>query len=450
MYSMKIYLKTILQIFESHNLDYCIQNNYEEMPEKFPSDIDIFYRNASEKDLDYIVQEAAKETGLLVIQKLAMGYKQFVYWLSPNLPESGFQLELDFQAELSKLSIPHYYIPDKLLDRKRIYHGFYIPSQLDEIIYTILRRTVKHDFTEKHLATLLSDYNSDPNMIEIGLHNELPNKVAEKIINLIKSNDICNFERYYPIFKEYVLIQSSKHNTIRKKILQWRYNISRMLPLRFIHPVGMDIALIAPDGGGKSTILKALKTYKITSFVGVERKYVRPGLFKNIGQYKPNAKPEENDNPDPHGREPDCILKSWIRFLIYLIDFTVGYLICVIPLKWQRKLVVFDRYYYDYYVDMYRYHYSLPKWVPRFFSFIIPRPTITFVLHASPQVIYNRKKELTMDETERQCDMFRRLSQTLPNAKLINVDRPINKIVDEIVEIIIKKRAELTKKKMKI
>ena len=148
-----MYLKTILQTFDSHNLDYCIQNNYEEMPEQFPSDIDIFYRNASEKDLDLIVQEAANDAGLLVVQKLAMGYKQFVYWLSPNLPEPGFQFELDFQTELSKLSMPHYYIPDKLLDRKRIYRKFYIPSPLDEIIYTILRRTVKHDFTAKHFST---------------------------------------------------------------------------------------------------------------------------------------------------------------------------------------------------------------------------------------------------------------------------------------------------------
>ena len=222
-----------------------------------------------------------------------------------------------------------------------------------------------------------------------------------------------------------------------------------MLPLRFLYPAGMDIVLLSPDGGGKTTILNALKEYGVTSFSGVERKYVRPGLFQNIGQYKPNAKPEMADNPNPHGREPDGLVKSWIRFLIYLVDFTVGYYLKVVPLKWKRKLVIFDRYYYDYFVDMYRYHYSLPKWVPKFFSVIIPKPKITFILYAQPEILYYRKRELTLEETTRQCVAFTDVAQKVKSAVLIDVDRPIDDIVKEIVSHIINRRVELTKHKLK-
>lgn len=445
----KNYLEIIFKCFDKYNLDYCVQNGYEKMPQEFPTDIDIFYRDATEKKLDCIVYEASLLAELFIVQKLAMGYKQFVYWLSPKKPNSGFQLELDFQTELSRLSMPHYYIPSKLLDRKKKYRDFYIPSPVDEIIYTVLRRTVKHNFTQHHLDVLKRAYNSTPTTIEDALGKELPKEVAIKVVSLIKCENVDIFEQYYPTFQKYVCEQSLKNNSIRKRLSQWWYNLTRMLPLRFLRPAGMDIALLAPDGGGKSTILEALKAYEITSFSSVERKYIRPGLFKNIGQYKPNAQPEMIDNPDPHGRKPDGLLKSWLRFLIYLIDFTIGYFIKVVPLKWQRKLVVFDRYYYDYYVDMYRYHYSLPHWVPRLFSFLIPSPAITFILYASAEVIYNRKKELTFEETRRQCNAFKQLSTTLPNCVLIDVDRPIEAIVEDIVTKIVKRRVELTQKKLK-
>lgn len=441
-------LKIIFDTFNEVGLDYCVQNGYEHMPESFPSDVDLFYRNASEQSLDAIVCRAAENAHLQVIQKVAMGYHHFVYWLTPPLPEPRFQLELDFQSELSLKAMPHYYYPNLFLDRKRCYHGFYVPSPADEIIYTILRRTVKQSFTDKHLMILRKAFFSDPIAIESSLRAEVPDHLVDHIIALISSNRVDSFKIHYPVFFRYVCAQSRKNNTLSKCFSQWWYNFSRMLPLRFLYPAGMDIALLSPDGGGKSTILEALKNYGVTSFSGVERKYVRPGLFQNIGQYKPHAKPEITDNPDPHGRKPDGLLKSWVRFLIYLIDFTLGYYLKVVPLKWQRKLIVFDRYYYDYYVDMYRYHYSLPTWVPRLFSFLIPRPTITFVLYASPEIIYHRKRELSLDETKRQCEAFKGVAEKIKGAVLIDVNRPIEDIVNEIVARIVHSRVNLTKHKL--
>ncbi|WP_303072334.1 hypothetical protein [Bacteroides fluxus] len=442
------YLEQILEILTNSGLDYCIQNGYEDMPNSFPTDVDIFYRNANEKQIDLIVEKITKETKLLVIQKVAMGYYHFVYWLTPRIPEPHFKLELDFQSELSRKTMPHYFLPNKLLDRKIKYNGFFIPSPIDEIIYTIMRRTVKHNFTAKHLKTIQKAYLTNPLEIKEGLQKELPQNIIDNIIDLIQGSSSEDFEKYYKSFYEYVCSQSKKNTTINKRLSQWKYNILRMLPLRFFNPCGMDIALLAPDGGGKSTILEALKNYEIISFESVERKYIRPGMFQNIGQYKPNAQPEMTDNPNPHGRKPDSVFKSWIRFLIYLIDFTLGYLVKVVPLKWKRHLVVFDRYYYDYYVDMYRYHYSLPKWVPNFFSFIIPNPTITFVLYASADVIYNRKKELTLEETERQCEAFKKVASKVKNAILVDVDRPIEEIVQDIAQSIVDRRVQLTQKKL--
>ena len=66
-------LEKVFQTINESGLDYCIQNKYEMMPEEIPSDIDMMYRNADESFLDQLVIKVAKETRLLVTQKIVQG-----------------------------------------------------------------------------------------------------------------------------------------------------------------------------------------------------------------------------------------------------------------------------------------------------------------------------------------------------------------------------------------
>ena len=92
-----MFWKKVFEAINKFGLDYCVQNNYQSMPQVIPSDIDLFYRNASEQDLDLIVSNIAKECDFKIIQKTTMGYFGFVYMLNKTNPEDGFQLQLDFQ-----------------------------------------------------------------------------------------------------------------------------------------------------------------------------------------------------------------------------------------------------------------------------------------------------------------------------------------------------------------
>ena len=75
-------LEKVFKVINESGLDYCIQNKYEMMPEEIPSDIDMMYRNANEKDLDKIVLDVAKETRLLITQKIVQDYGEYTYILS--------------------------------------------------------------------------------------------------------------------------------------------------------------------------------------------------------------------------------------------------------------------------------------------------------------------------------------------------------------------------------
>lgn len=77
-------LEKVFQTINESGLDYCIQNKYEMMPEEIPSDIDMMYRNADESFLDQLVIKVAKETRLLVTQKIVQGYYEYTYMLKTN------------------------------------------------------------------------------------------------------------------------------------------------------------------------------------------------------------------------------------------------------------------------------------------------------------------------------------------------------------------------------
>lgn len=430
-------IKKVFEILHENNLDYCVQNKYEMMPDEMPSDIDMFYRNASEKDLDRIVKQICDSTGTIITQKIATGYYQFTYNLSYSEINTRFQFQLDFYRELSSSKFPHVYIAEEMLNSKRYYNNLcYIPNPPHEACYLVIRRVMKKDMNESHLSKIYTLFNNEKNQAVEILSNYWGEEINKEILSAIENKNISYFKHNIKKLRNRLSYVSNKQTTTVKRIKSLYFQITKFIPYRIFCPVGISIALLSPDGGGKSTIISKLKDSCSGSF-DIEYKYFRPGLFKNIGQYKPNAQPESGDNPDPHGKRPNGILKSFIRFFIYNIDFSLGYLLLVWPAKIKRKLVIFDRYYYDYYADIYRYHYSFSKRVPRLFSFMIPSPDLVFVLDAPAEVLFNRKKELEIDEIERQRKSFLDFSKKRKNTFVINVDRSIDDIVKEITSYIL-------------
>lgn len=445
----KIIIQTVFKILNNSGLDYCVQNKYEMMPEEIPSDIDMFYRNANENELDFIVNKIAKDTGLLITQKIPNGYFQFAYMLSHLLPNKDFQLQLDFYPELSSKKFPHCYLPSEMLNNKRFYNGFYVPDYYDEIYYQITRRIMKKDMSIEHINNIKEKL-GDRLEIKDRLLVAFGDILYKLITKMLDSNDPSYFYDNYDLFYTYLNKISKKNSSVEKWIYQKKFELLIVFPQRILNPCGMSIVFIAPDGGGKSTVIEEIKKTCAASFHGIEYKYFRPRLFKNPGHYNAiNPTEEAKDNPDPHGRPLNSFPKSLFRFLFYNFDFFLGNLLIIYPFKLKRKLVIFDRYYYDYYVDMRRYQYNLPKWFPSLFSFMIPSPDLTFILDAPGQVLYNRKQELSVKELDRQRTNYLKLGKTIKNAHIIDSTQPIDKVIEDITKLVILKKTNQTSKKIK-
>ena len=213
---------------------------------------------------------------------------------------------------------------------------------------------------------------------------------------------------------------------------------------------GLSVAFLAPDGGGKSTIIKGITESCAERFAAVSYFHFRPEWLKNLGQIhiaNPTQERFENREPGtepppnatPHDVKLQSRMKSFIRFMYYNVDFILGTWFKINPLKRKNHLVIFDRYYYDYFADTIRYKYNLSQSLIRRFARLIPRPDIVFILDADTEVIWNRKKEVPLEEVARQRKAYASILDMNLNGVRIDVNRSVEEIVTEVTDVILHK-----------
>lgn len=442
-------IEQIFKIINDSGLDYCIQNKYEMMPESIPSDIDIMYKNANEKFLDKLVGKIIKETNGILVQKYVQGYYQYTYIIYYKTETGFFQIPLDFYRAISWSNYFVVMMAEEMLDSKRFYKCFYVPDYYVELKYMWIRRTIKKDLNDEHLKISEELFRKDMCKNSEYLKKDFGDEVGELIVEIINTRQINLFYTKFNMFERAVKRLSKKNDDLRKRIANAGFLLTKILPKRIIHTCGISIGFLSPDGGGKSTIINELceMMKDINIFDGVKQYYFRPKLLKNLGHYnRINPHEEESTNSNPHGKVEGGLLKSFVRFMFYNCDFILGTVLKIWPDKMAKKLVLFDRYYYDYYVDIKRYQYGFSKKVPRLFSWMIPTLDIVFVLDAPSDVLYARKQELSIDELLRQRDAFQKIPRIVKSARIIDVNRNVTDIVQDINEIIVELQSKRTKK----
>lgn len=444
-------LEKVFQILNDSGLDYCVQNKYEMMPENIPSDIDIMYKNADEKFFDRLMAQIANATELLITQKVVHDYLQYTYVFTPAAPKAEFRLQLDFYRALSFRKYKNVLPGEQMLNTKRRYNCFFIPAPDIEVVYQIMRRVIKEDMTSEHLNVIRKLYINFKEQVVITIRKNFFVDVANKIIEMLESDDVEIFYENLDEFRNN-LLEISKKNTglvyYRDTIL---FTMSKVVPQRIIHPVGLSVAFVAPDGAGKSTVISGVENTCSGSFYGISKYYFRPHLLKNIGSYNvANPHGEGDSNPDPHKVKVDGKIKSLIRFFYYQIDFVLGWNLKVRKNLIQKKLVLFDRYYFDYYADMLRYRYSLPSSFAIGMSWMIPKPDLVVALDGNAKVFYMRKQELTVDEINHQLVAFKKIKDHCKTVEYIKADQSIDEVLNSVTAVILCKKAEKTLERMKL
>jgi len=239
---------------------------------------------------------------------------------------------------------------------------------------------------------------------------KLPNFYEEKYtlykdnIDYVNYNNICNNWNFDKTIKTI-----TNHINILEKIK--KYN---------------TIAISGIDGSGKTTTIqnlsKILKSYNIKhTTIHFYYNYSILKIIKKIKQvfwfYKTKTLEELYSNSIKNEKKSK---KNWKNFLwkyFVIFDATLQYFF--IKVFSINKLIIFDRFFYDYKIS---WKFLWISFNEKLFDKLLPSPNIWFLLFAPPDILYDRKPEHTKDFFE---ECYREYQKVIKQNNLIAIDTSI-------------------------
>jgi glycosyltransferase involved in cell wall biosynthesis len=191
-----------------------------------------------------------------------------------------------------------------------------------------------------------------------------------------------------------------------------------------------SLALIGPDGAGKSAVADRIEAIGVASGVRVSRQHFRPGCVL------PASAGDGLAVTDPHNQTVRSLPSALVRTILVWADFLAGWLG-----PWRRAgrrgLLVLERPWHDQVADPVRYR--LPGTlvpVVEMLGRLVPRADMAVLLVGDPAEMHRRKPEIGVAEVQRQQTRWRQL---LPNVALRtgeadSVGVPLAETVGALVE----------------
>jgi thymidylate kinase len=222
---------------------------------------------------------------------------------------------------------------------------------------------------------------------------------------------------------------------------------------QYMRPAGLTVAVLGPDGAGKSAVCAALANLSRASlpFKQVETRHlyrrVLPllsELWKGRLRTTPAA-PATVHNP--HGKRPHRSLVSLFTLTYGAVDQWLSWLLCT---RWklsQNALLLHDRHMLEVQIDPKRFRFAGPKWLARWITRLIPKPDLVIVLDAPAEVLQSRKQEVPLAETARQLDAYRTLTREMPGGRIIDATQPLEGVVNDVKRAIIEFAAARTSRR---
>ena len=180
---------------------------------------------------------------------------------------------------------------------------------------------------------------------------------------------------------------------------------------------GGMVLVVGPDGAGKTTVRHALVTAAPLGMrIETERRALLPRRTKELVT-------------EPHRNEPYSPLISMAKTFYYFTDALLSWKLRVNPAIRKGVWTVHERGWWDMAVDPRRYRLRPHPRLFRFLSRFLPQPDLVLILEGPPDLIRERKPELSSEEIARQALAWHSQLPSNQRCRYLNVSLPLDEVI---------------------
>jgi len=426
--------KALFEFLDSSRVPYVVVGDVREYGNAIDSDVDIVISKVLCQNYSIKLQEFCSQTQGKLVQVIQHEQTAWFFVLVWRNECARLQfLHLDICSDFYHQGTLFLKDSELLEGASRNNLGFSVPAPDRAFIYYLLKKISKGSLSDPQFTYLRSEWLKDPHGAIRQVWRFWPDKESRSIADALSSNDAERIRANIPQLKRSL-------RTCLRSSFQARWNELVRKIKRVLRPTGVLAVFLGADGSGKSTVINEVETMLVPVFRETCRYHLRP----HVGKTATNRGPVT----DPHGQQPRGRLPSLLKIGCWWMDYILGYLADVYLRIVKSTFVIFDRYYYDLLVDPKRYRYGAPLWIARLVGWFIPRPDLIILLDAPVEVLHERKLEVPLEETRRQCDAYLKLVQSLPNGHVVDASKPLQEVVRQVEDIVLDYMDKRTAKRL--
>ena len=400
-------LAALFRVLDAENIVWCVLRGEEEL-------------DLPGKDVDLLVAGAQMRRFRRVTARLgfasvpAWGYGSHAFFVSYDASRDTW-IKLDVVTELA--FGPDYALATgaeaECLSRRRRVDGVSLLAEDDAFWALVLHRLLDKGSVGSRdaarLPVLAQSAQTGSPLARLVESLCPPDWSAGRIVTAARRGEWASLSRLGPAlaaaWRERQL-RDVRRRTIANTLQRWSGKALRLSRRR-----GVKVALLAPDGAGKSTLTR-----------GMERGFYFPVRSINMGLYQV---------PRPRGSRH----VPGIGLAVQLSTQWTGWLRGAYHQR-RGRLVLFDRYAYDALLPT-RFRYSrlgrARRWL---LAHACPAPELVVFLDAPGEVLHARKGEKSVTLLESQRQAYRALLLRLPRAAVVDASREAEQVRPEVTAII--------------
>ena len=420
-------------------IKYCVLKNYDQLPLHVGNDVDMWVGQGAQERFCEILSSVAKDlewNRIAYSPRLKYKGEGDHFFVNEDLSEI---IHIDLWSYINRRGVR--YLNESVLADHLCLHenGFYIPSPGLEASILLLKDLIyQGKIFEKYHERITLLIKKEPAVFSKSISATFGKRVSQFIIDKSTSAQWGELEKRYKRLRWDLLKKIMLEQPLCYCLDSLFYLIDRSK--KYLFPkTGIFLVLLGPDGSGKSTVAEHVMKSEVLRKLFMNKRYFHsrfnflPPLRKYLSFC---TKTTTDDNPEPQQTKTYGMLRAMVYPIYYGMSYILGH-----PLLWKEKacsgLVIFDRDYYDFLIQ--RELMKCPKWIIRCIGNLIPKPDIVIFLQTKPEIVFERKQELTMEEIQRQNTVCNEFMARLPNGVNVDASSCVDEIVSQIKKIIIEK-----------